>query len=128
MNHVIQYDSVLFDTENKTMEILDGTKGIYPYTEIVECKRVNDRAKYKGKEEPFTHIYYGGRVQGRCFGEKGFYVGLKITLKDGSFLAIYISKNKVYAGNDFQRRDYKEAEQIKNLIDKIIDKYNKRES
>lgn len=113
MNHVIQYDSVLFDTENKTMEILDGTKGIYPYTEIVECKRVNELAKYKGKEEPFTHIYYGGRVQGRCFGEKGFYVGLKITLKDGSFLAIYISKKKYMQEMIFRKEIIKKRSRLK---------------
>ncbi|MGN1276680.1 MAG: hypothetical protein ACI4UK_06810 [Floccifex sp.] len=118
-----QFDSVKFDTEKKTMEILNGTAGIYPYTEILECKKLNELAKYKGKEEPFTHIYYGGRVQGHCFGEKGFYVGLKITLKNGQILAIYISKEKVYAGNDFQKRDYKGAQEIKAFIDKIIEKY-----
>lgn len=120
---LITYDSVIFDKENKTMEIINGTLGVYPYTEIIECKILNELAKYKGKEEPFTHILYGGRVQGRCFNEKGFYVGLKVTLKDGTVLAIYTSTKPVYAGNDFQRHDYKEAETIKKLIDKIINKY-----
>lgn len=55
--------------------------------------------------------------------EQPFYVGLKVTLKDNSILAIYTSKKPTRTQTDLHLNDYQTAVEIKELIDKIIKKY-----
>lgn len=118
------FESVVFDTDSKTMEIKNGTVGIYPYTEIEKVSVLNEEVKFRGKTPPFSHQVLGGTTFFTIFGGPSCYVGLKVTLKDGKILAIYVSDKIVSPGTDFYRQDHKKAEEIKAFIDKIIQKYN----
>lgn len=85
------FDEVIFDKRDKTMIILNGTKGTYDYRQIKKCEILNEAAYHKGKEEPFKHIIVAGvewMTQANIL-ERSFYVGLKITMKDNSVLGIY---------------------------------------
>lgn len=121
------FDSVIFDKRDKTMIILDGTKGTYDYRDIVECKILNEAVNYKGKGEPFKHTVLRGSIQTGIFFQPLYYVGLRITLKDGRILGIYVSKKKVLHGTDRDRQDYTKAEEIKHFIDIAIKKYQSQE-
>ena len=129
-NSRIIFDSVIFDKRDKVFIIISGTKGTYSYKNIKKCEILNEKARYKGKEEPFTHQVVTGvdwLVQANIL-EQPFYVGLRLTMKDGTHLAIYTSKQPTRTQTDFHIRDVKEAEKIKKLIDKIIMKYKNDES
>lgn len=120
----IIFDEVIFDKRDKTMIILNGTKGTYDYRNCIACKILNEDARYKGKEKPFTHTFIDRKIQSRILFEPTFYIGLKIILKDKTELAIYTSKEKTYSGTDQYRSDHAKAEEIKKFIDKIIKTYN----
>ena len=129
-NSRIIFDSVIFDKRDKVFIIISGTKGTYSYKNIKKCEILNEKARYKGKEEPFTHQVVTGvdwLVQANIL-EQPFYVGLRLTMKDGTHLAIYTSKQPTRTQTDFHIRDVKEAKKIKELIDKIIMKYKNDES
>lgn len=117
------FESVVFDNDRKVMKVLDGSVGEYLYTDIIKCEILNEHAKYRGKEKPFTHTIINGRFQG-CMFDHTFFVGLKVTLKDDTELAIYVSKVKTYRGTDIHLKDWDTAKEIKEFIDKIIEKYN----
>ena len=51
----IIFDSIIFDTKDKVFIILDGSKGTYHYTNIKKCEILNEKARFRGKEKPFTH-------------------------------------------------------------------------
>ena len=124
-NSRIIFDSVIFDKRDKVFIIINGTKGTYSYKNIKKCEILNEKARYKGKEEPFTHRVVTGvdwLIQANIL-EQPFYVGLRLTMKDGTHLAIYTSKEPTRTQTDFHIQDLKEAEKIKALIDKIINKY-----
>lgn len=76
------FDEVIFDKRDKTMIILNGTKGTYDYRNCIACKILNEDARYKGKEKPFTHTFIDRKIQSRILFEPTFYIGLKIILKD----------------------------------------------
>lgn len=118
------FDEVIFDKRDKTMIILNGTKGTYDYRKCISCKILNEDSHYKGKEKPFTHTFIDRKIQSRIIFEPTFYIGLKITLKDKQELAIYTSKEKTYSGTDQYKIDHAKAKDIKSFIDKIIKKYN----
>ena len=94
------------------------------YRNCIACKILNEDARYKGKEKPFTHTFIDRKIQSRILFEPTFYIGLKIILKDKTELAIYTSKEKTYSGTDQYRIDHAKAEEIKKFIDKIIKTYN----
>lgn len=50
--------------------------------------------------------------------EATFYVGLKITLKDGTIKAAYISDRKTGFNIDIYHKDEEEANTIKKIIEK----------
>lgn len=119
------FDEVIFDKRDKTMIILNGTKGTYDYRQIKKCEILNEAAHHKGKEEPFKHIIVAGvewMTQANIL-ERSFYVGLKITMKDNSVLGIYTCNQPTRVQTDIHIKGYNEAKQIKAFIDKIVRKY-----
>ena len=50
--------------------------------------------------------------------EPQLYVGLKIKMKDGNNLALYVSKKPVNFNSDIYHHDVKEAQNIKSLLNK----------
>ncbi|MGM9913143.1 hypothetical protein [Floccifex sp.] len=115
------FDSIIFNLENDSFEILDGTLGTYKISDIKKCSVLNEEAKFRGKTEPFLHQVLGG-VSFFAFGENLMYVGLKLVTKDNNKLAVYISKKPVSFNTDTFLRDKKEAETIKKIFDKVINK------
>ncbi|MDD7282221.1 hypothetical protein [Floccifex sp.] len=111
---------VQFDYDKRIIRIINGTKGEYPFDNIKECFVLNEDAKYKGKTEPFSVIVKTGPLPLGLLTEKAFYVGVKIINKNGSVLAIYTSKQKTRNNTDYHKKDRKNAEEIKKLIDEII--------
>ena len=86
------FDEVIFDKRDKTMIILNGTKGTYDYRQIKKCEILNEAAYHKGKEEPFKHIIVAGvewMTQANIL-ERSFYVGLKITMKEAKQIKAFI--------------------------------------
>lgn len=126
--NLIVFDSVIFDKENKTMNILDGTKGIYSYKDIVRYAILNEKSKYRGKGEPFTALVPKGMGFTGFFVDQFLFVGIKISMNDGKILAIYISKEKTQVGTDQYIRDKKEAEKICEFLEKVVEKYQNKET
>lgn len=118
-----EFQSIVFDTERKTFTILCGTQGTWDYRKIRKCSVLNEEANFRGKTEPFFHQVLGGTTYGSFIGDPQMYVGLKITMEDGEILAAYISDIKTTTNTSQYLKDHKEADQIKNLMDKIIQKY-----
>lgn len=119
------FESVIFDKRDTSMIILDGTKGTYDYRKIKKCEILHEKARYRNKGEPFKHFIVTGvriMVQANIL-ERPFNVGLKITMKDGTILGIYTSKQSTRTQTDLHLKDYEEAEKIKALVDRIIEKY-----
>lgn len=113
-----EFRSIVIDTENKTFEILDGTKGSYNIADIKECTVLNEHAKFRGETKPFFHqIIEGSTVIGLF--QPQMYVGLKIEMKDDTILGVYVSLDPVLMQTDQQREDRKEAKKIKKILDKV---------
>lgn len=120
---LVKFESVVFDKEQKTFTIHDGTEDTYDYREIVRCSILNEDAKFRGKGKPFEHQVLGGVTFVSMLGEPSLYVGLKVVMKDESILAIYVSQTKTQVNTDLYHKDRKEAERIKHFIDQAIHKY-----
>ena len=116
----MKFKSVFFDHENRTFTILDGTKGEYKVDDILRYGIFNEKAKYKGKGVPFTAVIPRGPGAPGLFYSQ-LYVGLKITLKDESVLAIYVSQEQTQVGTDQYVRDDKEAKEIYNNIKELLE-------
>lgn len=114
-----KFRSIVFDFENDTFEILDGTLGVYKISSIKKCTILNEEAKFRGKTEPFLHQVLGGTTF-FVIGGNPMYVGLKIVTKDDLKLAVYVSQKPVGFNSDLFLSDKKEAEHIKRVIDKHI--------
>ena len=112
-----EFRSIVIDTENKTFEILDGTKGSYNISDIKECDVLNEHANFRGETKPFLHQIVEGSTVIGLFQPK-MYVGLKIEMKDDTILGVYVSLDPVLMQTDQQRKDHKEARKIKKLLDK----------
>lgn len=121
----IIFDSIIFDTQDKVFIILDGSKGTYSYKNIKKCEILNEKARFRGKETPFTHQVVTGVdwMIAANFLEQPFYVGLRITMKDDTPLVVYINKNPTRTQTDQHIQAYHQAKEIKHLIDRIINKY-----
>lgn len=121
MEHTtMNFRDVIFDHEKQAMTILHGTKGTYPYRDIKACKILNENAKYHGDGEPFAVTVSTSPLPVGLFSERAFYVGLKITLQDDTVLAIYTSETATRNNTDLHKKDTQEAENIKGVIDKIL--------
>ena len=106
-----EFRSVIIDDNNRTFTILDGTKGEYKVDDILRDGIFNEKAKYKGTGVPFTAVIPRGPGAAGIFYSQ-LYVGLKITMKDESVLAIYVSQEQTQVGTDQYVRDDKEAKDI----------------
>ena len=53
---LILFDSVVFNTTDKTMHILDGSLGFYDYRYIKRTVILNERANHRGKSTPFLAV------------------------------------------------------------------------
>lgn len=119
----IMFDSVIFDKEDKTMTILNGTEGTYSYKEIKKCDILNEKAKYHKKSEPFSVTVPNGPLPLGMISEPSLYVGLKLVMNDDRVLAIYTSNKATNINTDAHIKDREEAKEIKVFIDKVIAKY-----
>lgn len=97
---------------------VDGKRCLY--SDILKCSIQNEDANFKGKTKPFTHTILGGTTFMAGAIEPMMYVGIKVTLKDGTVLSIYVSKEKVLFNSDKYLSDEKEAELILREIKKRI--------
>lgn len=107
------YEQVMIDYTENSFTILNGTLGTYNLKDIVKIEIVDENSKYKGKGEPFKY----STSKKSPFNGKSFFVGLKITMKDGNVLALYISKKEVKLSSDAYLKDKEEAETIKSLLE-----------
>lgn len=115
-----KFDSVVFDDQNQAYTILDGTKGTYAYQDVARVSILNEKAKYKGKGVPFCAVLPSGPLPSGILSNPYLYVGVKIVLKDGSVLAIYVSKEKTMVNTDAYIRDWKNAEKIEKKLNKVV--------
>ena len=90
------------------------------YSDILKCSIQNEDAHFKGKTKPFTHTILGGTTFMAGAVEPMMHVGIKVTLKDGSVIPIYVSKEKVLFNSAMYLSDLKEAELILSKIKKRI--------
>lgn len=117
-----KFNCVEFDDDKKQLEILNGTSVTINYDDIAKVSILNEEAKFRGKSKHFSHQVLGGTTFYTIFGEPRFYVGLKIVLKDKAEYAAYISDRITGLNTDIYHEDVKEAETIKQMIDKRITK------
>lgn len=125
---LILFDSVVFNTTDKTMHILDGSLGFYDYRYIKRAVILNERANHRGKSTSFLAVVPKGPGRQGVLLYSFLYVGIKIVMADHSILAIYISKEKTQVGTNQYWEDQTKAKEILMLIQKIIHKYAKEEA
>ena len=104
---------IRFDDLNKQFAIESGT---YSYCDVARVSVLNEKAKYKGKGVPFTAILPSGPLPAGILQDPYLFVRVKVVLKDGTVLAIYISKEKTMVNTDQYIQDRKVAEKIKEII------------
>lgn len=115
-----EFQSVVFDDESKKLSIIIGSSGEVAYTDIEKVSVANEDAKFKGKSTPFTHQVLGGVTFMSIAAEPSLYVGIKLTLKDHSVRAIYVSDIKTQFNTSIYQKDREEAEEIQKLIQERI--------
>ncbi len=115
-----EFQSVVFDDENKKLSILIVTCGDVAYSDIEKASIANEDAKFKGKSAPFAHQVLGGVTFMSIAAEPSLYVGIKLTLKDHSVRAIYISDIKTQFNTSIYQKDKEEADKILQLIQNRI--------
>lgn len=116
------FKCIKFDDENKRLNILIGNVDFIDYDKIAKVSVLNEDANFRGKSAPFSHQVLGGTTFLSGALEPSFYVGLKISLEDGTINAAYISDRKTGMNTDIYLEDVKEAEHIKQMINKRITK------
>ncbi|MBU9895963.1 hypothetical protein KSW27_06990 [Holdemanella biformis] len=107
---------IRFDDLNKQFAIESGT---YSYCDVARVSVLNEKAKYKGKGVPFTAILPSGPLPAGILQDPYLFVGVKVVLKDGTVLAIYISKEKMMVNTDQYIQDRKVAEKIKEVMKNV---------
>ena len=103
---------IRFDDLNKQFAIESGT---YSYCDVARVSVLND----KGKGVPFTAILPSGPLPAGILQDPYLFVGVKVVLKDGTVLAIYISKEKTMVNTDQYIQDRKVAEKIKEVMKNV---------
>lgn len=101
---------------SQKLSILIGTCGDVAYSDIEKASIANEDAKFKGKSAPFAHQVLGGVTFMSIAAEPSLYVGIKLTLKDHSVRAIYISDIKTQFNTSIYQKDKEEADKILQLI------------
>lgn len=123
MNEVI-FNNIYFDKETKTFTITKGSVGTYSYTEIIKCSILFEDSRYTGKTAMFDHQTIGGTGVYSWANDTKSYAGLRLKMKDGNMLYVYISDTpKMVNTLDFFK-DEREAKKVREFIMKIIRKYN----
>ncbi len=102
---------IRFDDINKQFTIQSDT---YSYSDVVRVSVLNEKAK--GKGIPFTAILPSGPLPFGILQDPYLFVGVKVVLKDETFLAICVSKEKVLFNSDMYLSDLKEAKLILSKI------------
>lgn len=97
------------EIQDEYLEV-DGKRCLY--SDILKCSIQNEDANFKGKTKPFTHTILGQTPFMAGAIEPMMYVGIKLTLKDGTVLPIYVSNKKVLLNSDMYLSDLKEAKSI----------------
>ncbi len=110
------YKSVEINLNEDTFTILNGTIGTYELKDIAKCDVLNEKANRKGKQEPFLALMPGRGLPTGIFSSPYLFVGIKITMKNGKKLAIYVSETKTQVGTDQYRENRKEAKEILKLL------------
>lgn len=114
-----EFENIVIDPKERKFKIIDGTTGEYSLDDIDTISILNEQASFKGKGEPFLHQVLGGITFSSGAMEPQLYVGLKIKMKDGNKLALYVSKKPVNFNSDIYHHDVKEAQNIKSLLNKF---------
>lgn len=120
MQEILRFDCVVFDPVNRTFEILDGTKGTYAFEEIERFAILNENARYRGKQQPFTALLPAAGLPAGIFSYPYMYVGLKVVLKDNTILGIYVSKEKTMLNTDQYVEDRRIAARIGQIFQTIV--------
>ena len=114
------FDSVIIDQEDKTFTVLDGSVGTYALEDIKHIQILGEHARKRGKTPPFTYMVLLANHYRTAIFEPSFYVGLKIDMKNGDVIAIYLSKKKTYSCTDVARKAMAEGEKIRKIMKKYI--------
>lgn len=97
---------------------LEGTE--HKLADISHIRIMNEDAKYKGKSRPFSHQVLGGVTMVIPIGnEPSFYVGLRLEMKDGTDLPVYVSEKPVRNNTDGHLADKKQAEALKARLEAL---------
>ena len=102
---------IRFDDINKQFTIPSGT---YSYSDVVRVSVLNEKAK--GKGIPFTAILPSGPLPSGIQQNPYLFIGVKVVLKDETFLALYVSKEKTMVDTNQYIKDRMDAEKIKEVI------------
>ena len=119
-----QFDGISFDTNTKTMTIENGTQGTYDYRKIKRALVLNEKAKFKRSQPPFTQLIPHGPGIPTILTDPYLFVGVKIVMEDETILCVYTSKEKTQTGTDQYIEDRKRAKEIEKFLLKIIHKYH----
>ena len=120
MDKIVRFNSIFFDFNENTITITNGSIGNFNFTDICNCEILYEKAKYHGKEKPFYGTVKPTRLPLGMITEVKFYVGIKIAMKNGEELAVYISEIPTTNNSSLHIRDKKIAIEIKTILDKII--------
>ena len=72
---------ILFDLQNQTIQIFDGSIGTYTYKDIIKSQILYEHAPYKGKSKMFSHRVLISTFNNSLFIEmKKVYIGIEIKL------------------------------------------------
>lgn len=121
--NIITLKNVTFNKNNKTFTILKGDQGTYPYTKISKCQILFEDNRFSKKTSPFTHNILVASFQPINMLEGKVLAGIRILMNDGSKLHIYVSDEPIVIRSKKFFDDEAHAKAIKELIDKIIKKY-----
>ena len=111
---------VSFDDTAGKLIIHNGDDEEVSYESISKVSVQNEDENFKGEGTPFVHTVFEGASFFTFFGGPNFYVGDKLTLKDGTVKAIYVSEKPTTFGTDIYRADKARADHIKAEIDQRI--------
>lgn len=117
------FKNLLFDTDTKTFTITKGSVGTYSYMDITKCSVLYEDSKFSGKTSMFSHQSIGGRGVNSFNSGAKVYAGIRFVMKNEEMLYVYISDapNLINTFDFFD--DQKEAQKIKEYVQKIIKKY-----
>lgn len=108
-----QRQDILFDPQNQTIQIFDGSIGTYTYKDIIKSQILYEHAPYKGKSKMFSHRVLISTFNNSLFIEmKKVYIGIEIKLLNKDPVYVYISKEPVIQHNQQFKEDLKRAKQI----------------